>query len=188
MNQFRSYQISGLLYDFIAENPFATTFLDWEFRNICSLSNSIFRYHQQGLTLGIHLHAYDLITIIQIHANDTHGYTAGYAHIRFMETNGFTKFGNHKDIPLVVCSFNLDQLIIFPKNNGLKSGLSDIGVLAHRGLLYHTIPGCHKQELLIIIFLHGNDGGDLLARKKLDQVHDSGSSGCSSCFWDRICL
>ena len=84
-----------------------------------------------------------------------------------MEADTLSHLCHQDNILLIVGGLDFDQLVVFPKIDGLQAGLADILVLHNGGLLYHSIFGGHEQIPALLIFPDGNNGRHLFARKKL---------------------
>ena len=153
-----------------------------------TLAHTVFRYYKKLLSLAFHLHANNLVILIKAHTDHAHGYTASGSYILFLKADAHSLLGYQENILLIVCSLYFNEFVSLFQYNSLKSVFAYIAVLYHRGFLYHTLFGCHKEILILIKLPHGNNGSNLFSRLKLQKVYNSGSSSSAACLRNLICL
>ena len=97
-------------------------------------------------------------------------------------------FRNQENILGIVCGLDLDQLVALFQHNGLKADLPDIVIFPDRCLLHHTAAGGHQQEVGVAVAADRNNGGNLLFRLELQQVHNGSTSGNTAAVGNLISL
>ena len=156
--------IAGLIGDLIALDALSAALLDGKFIQAGALAHAVFRHDQQAFALAVQLHADDLVPVVQVHADHTHGGASGRSHVRFLKADAHAVLRHQENLRIRVGDLHLDQLVVIPENDGGKTVLSHVAVFHNGRLLHDAVSGHHEQVLIVLIVLHRNDGRDLLSR------------------------
>ena len=124
----------------------------------------------------IKLHANDLITVIQIHTNNTHRAPACCPDICFLKAYTHTMLCYKENLCIFISDLNLDQFIIISQADCCKTILTYIHILHNTGLLRNTIFCDHEEILIFFKILDRNDSCYLFSGIHLQKVYDRRSS------------
>ncbi len=168
--------IAGLFGDLVALNALTAAVLRCKLIDVGTLAKSLLGYDHQRLALGGKLHGDDLVLIQEVHADYAHGGAASVAHVGLVEADALTELSHQDDVVLVVGQLDLDELVVLAKVDSCEAVLADVLVIGDLCLFNYAAPGGHEEVLIILIFLDGNHGGNLLFGLQLQEVYNRGAA------------
>ena len=179
---FDADQEACLICDIIALDALSSSVLYFELRKSRSLAHAVFRREKKRIALRVDLHSYDLVVLIQIHANDAHCRTSQSSDCFLLEANAHTLLRDKENVIFRSCLLHFDQLIVFPEVDRYNTASADIRILCDRSLLDNSFLSYHEEISFLIIVKNRNDRRNFLTRIQFQEVYDR----CTSCSAARL--
>src|SRR5690348_1670712 len=120
------------------------------------------------------VHGDNVIVLAEVHAVDAGGLAAHSADFGFAEENGLAVMAGEENHLLAVGEFRPDEFIVRVEIDGDDAAGAGIGKFGERGFLHRTMLG--GEENVAALFLEiarGDNGGELFAFLKMDEIVDS---------------